>query len=630
VPVLFLSYAQEDEEAARRIAAWLTGRGHTVFDWQQPERRGGRFVKQIQAAIGAADIFVVLLSPDYLESPWCQREFELAIHREEDLQAADRGASFIYVLKVRDVDQAAAGFLRAYDQWDLTNLEQGNMDRKASNFPKPRRSAGRGSAPSRRRPANTTFRNRDEELELVLRGLANTAGHHFWLVIGPPQLGKTWFLNHLRDEVISHAKQKKLSPWTTSLVDVRQLDAERRDDTGALLAELFGNSPATADGQAQDRAIAAQVAGSKPSHLAIIDSSDLLSAQTVINLRNRLGRICKGIQDGGSTAHFALVVACRRGDDWRGVTHGPRMSTMPLTEFKVEVVERALRDLASEMGRNLADDVIRRCAASVHRLSEGMPALLAICLDWIRQEGWIEMERMESQEVFEEVAGPCIQRDLLSLDSLFPALAGASLTPHHQAELDQAKGALAEAFRVLAPYRFFTLSHLRHHVEHDHALHASLTGLDWSLERLWHAISATALLVLPLHEPWQELQPAIRRLFYRYYFTSDEVRAAVHQDARAFVAVWADKQSGKEQVMGLVECLWHEAMAMRLTAPAEMDAALTESAAKLTRELEGSAAYSTEELRHFGAGHLQEDTEFQNAVSNVPGLFAKLVTIIGP
>ena len=41
------------------------------------------------------------------------------------------------------------------------------------------------------------FLNREQELENVLRGLTNASGPHFWLVVGPPQLGKTWFLDRI-------------------------------------------------------------------------------------------------------------------------------------------------------------------------------------------------------------------------------------------------------------------------------------------------------------------------------------------------------------------------------------------------------------------------------------------------
>jgi hypothetical protein len=638
VPVLFLSYAQEDEEAAGIIAGWLTGHDHDVFDWQRPEHRGRRFVKQIQAAIGAADMFVVLLSPDYMISHWCQREYELAIHREKDLQAADPGASFIYVLKVREVDLAGAGFLRTYDQWDLTNLEQ-DMDRKLGNLPEqpssaPQAGPGAGCAepdtPSAAPgSASSLFRNRDDELDLVMHGLANRAGQHFWLVVGPPQLGKTWFLKHLSDELPSQNGQIQL-PWTTSLMDVKNQETESRDNPGALLAELFGLPFATADGHVEDHVIVAQIIKNKAPYLAIIDSTELLSKPTVIALRDRFGRILRGIREAGAGAPFALVVASRRGDYWRGVTHGPRLDMLPLTEFKIEVVERALRDLADEMERTFSTDENRRNALRVHHLSEGLPALLARCLCWIRDEEWVGIERLEGQDLFEELAEPYIQDDLLSGSSLFPSSGGMPPASHHGDDPDLASDALVSAFRMLAPYRLFTQSHLRHHVEQDHDFAAKLAALEWSLEQLWHAISATALLAKPLDEPWQEMHAAIRRLLYRYNFKTRDARVAAHQEARAFVEIWADNQSGKEQVIALLEYLWHEAMLLGLTAPAEMEATLTESAVKLTRALHASAAYSTDELRHFGAEHLQNDVEFQQAVSNVDGLFATLVATIAP
>lgn len=60
--VFFLSYAEEDSETGTKVAQWLAGQGLDVYYWQDPQRRGGRFIEQIEKAIGQADAFVALLS----------------------------------------------------------------------------------------------------------------------------------------------------------------------------------------------------------------------------------------------------------------------------------------------------------------------------------------------------------------------------------------------------------------------------------------------------------------------------------------------------------------------------------------------------------------------------------------
>src|SRR5262249_55021997 len=155
-------------------------------------------------------------------------------------------------------------------------------------------------------------------------------------------------------------------------------------------------------------------------------------------------------------------------------------------------------------------------ATLAHHLSEGLPALLVQCLHWIRTQEWLRMERLQSQELFEELAWPYIRTALLSRDSLLPQSTENSSESRH---------ALEGAFRILARYRLFTQSHLRRHLESDRVFEASMRAAEWSIEDLWRAISDTALLTRPLNEPWQEIHPTIRRLLYRYFYRSSEHRA---------------------------------------------------------------------------------------------------------
>jgi hypothetical protein len=148
------------------------------------------------------------------------------------------------------------------------------------------------------------------------------------------------------------------------------------------------------------------------------------------------------------------------------------------------------------------------------------------------------------------------------------------------------------------------------------------------MEDLWKAISNTALLSQPLNEPWQEIHSAIRRLLYRYHYKSEEERAEAHSAARRFVEVWADRQVGTEQVVGLVECLWHEASALRLTESSRVEEALSESARKLSQALTPSSAYTVEELRGYAAARMRNDEEFGEALRDFPSLFNRLIAII--
>jgi transcriptional regulator with XRE-family HTH domain len=447
---------------------------------------------------------------------------------------------------------------------------------------------------------------RRDELATLTRGLAKLRGPHFWLVIAPPGLGKSWFLHRLREKLALDDPPR----WVTRLIDVREEPPDVRSDVASLLTRLFGlPSSATIEPRTL-RDIAREISkGGKPT-LCLLDSAELLEEEIARTLRSYLSEIYHLVQEAGNAdVRLAFVVASRREDEWRGLSPPPRLAVLPLIELEVDTVQQALQDLAQQMHRNFAPAVLQQNAERVHRLSEGLPDLLGACLQWIQSEEWLDLERLDDQEVFEELARSYIQTSLLSVKSLFPG---------GGRQLREQRDALEEAFRLLAPYRLFTQSHLRHHFESDTA-DAVLDRLRWTIEDLWGAISGTALLERPLHEPWQEVYPAIRRLLYRYYYKSDEQRADAHRAARKFIEVWADKQVGKEQVIGLVECLWHEAAVLRLDQPGELEKELIRSAKRLSLALRPSPAYTVRELQAYAAERMRNDEELQAALRDASG-----------
>ena len=70
---IFLSYARDDLPTAKRIAGALEAAGHSVW-WDQHLGAGSRFSKEIDAALHAADLVIVLWSPSSVESAWVQDE----------------------------------------------------------------------------------------------------------------------------------------------------------------------------------------------------------------------------------------------------------------------------------------------------------------------------------------------------------------------------------------------------------------------------------------------------------------------------------------------------------------------------------------------------------------------------
>jgi transcriptional regulator with XRE-family HTH domain len=478
--------------------------------------------------------------------------------------------------------------------------------------------AGLGPAPLGEPPP--AFRDRRNPLDQFWRGVSKVGGPHFWLVVAPPRLGKTWFLAQVVDLIPQNA------PWSTRLVDLHEHPPDVRGDTGALLALLFGLEPAEAAKPDALLTIAKEVSRSGKSHLCLLDSADLLDQKTAAALRAQLSRIYSLVQKAGNAdVRLAFIAAVRRDNEWRSVSPAPRFSLLPLSAFEADVVEGALRDLAREMSRTYSDGEFRQNAVLVHRLTEGLPPLLEPALRWIQAEEWLDLERLADPEHLNAIAGPYVDEVLLAPDSLAPP-GGHQAVP----QLFAVQTAVAK----LVPYRLFTRAYLDHHLVSDPAFQKVLADAEWTLDDLWAAVSRTALLRRPLDEPWQEFDPAIRRLLFRYWNESDDQRAAAHAEARRFVERWTAKQSGKELVRGLIECLWHEAALLRLrytgpTADARTADALRKSAAGLSQALSSSDAYSEAELRAYAADRINDDEELQQSVGNIDGLIDGLIEIVG-
>ena len=618
---IFLSYAEEDREIAGVIVGRLKVEGHELFNWLDPAQRGKQIAPSIEENMSAADAYLALLSPSCLKSYWCRQERGIALRREEAIKRLDPNASFIHVVVVAAVARGEEGILGNYDAIIMTSEDReaalrglvarfGKAPSLAAlpNVP-PLAPSSHSDTPASGEGSEPKFRNRDEELRKVLNGLTNTAGSHFWYVVAPPQLGKTWFLQHVRDH-------DDLSGWTVKLADLREPSSEAaRSDVTALLELLFGQT-LLPGGEALR--IAQGVLANGP-HLWLLDGAELLTRTTATDLRARLGDIHRYVaeQDG----RFAFMAASRRDDDWKGVV-GTRFNPLPLTEFTIEVVQRALHDLAAEMGRKpippgrMWDHTVR-----VHRVTEGLPALLVQCLQWIRDEQWLEMRRLEGQQQFERFAVPYVRQHLLT-----PAI----LLPDGRQE-DGKLAALIQAYRVLAPYRLFTQSHLRNYQENDSDFRAALESAGWALEDLWQGIKDTALLKRPVTDVWKEIHPPIRRLLYRYFYRTDDQRIEAQFEARKFVETWSAGLAGIEQAVGLVECLWHEAAALRMREPSRMRDRLTESARALSRGLLASGV-SLSELREYAGERMRSDGELEDAVGDGDGdgdgLLSRLVEMV--
>ncbi|MBN1452416.1 MAG: TIR domain-containing protein [Anaerolineales bacterium] len=76
---VFISYSRKDIAFARRLAGDLEQAGFDVW-WDISDLKGGDdWVRFIPAAIGSSQYFVVLLSPNSVQSEWVEKEYSYAI-----------------------------------------------------------------------------------------------------------------------------------------------------------------------------------------------------------------------------------------------------------------------------------------------------------------------------------------------------------------------------------------------------------------------------------------------------------------------------------------------------------------------------------------------------------------------
>ena len=70
---IFLSYAREDVDCAKRLAEAVSHAGHDVW-WDRHIQGGSRFTMEIDRALKDAEVVIVLWTDASVESAWVQDE----------------------------------------------------------------------------------------------------------------------------------------------------------------------------------------------------------------------------------------------------------------------------------------------------------------------------------------------------------------------------------------------------------------------------------------------------------------------------------------------------------------------------------------------------------------------------
>lgn len=620
--LLFLSYAEEDGEIARDIAARLRSEHVNVYAPRADWRPYGATAMDPERAIQQADAFLALLSANSLTSASCRVERELAMRRESRSAADGLATDFVRVLQIRDTPYHHGGSLRGHPWFDLAG--EGPEKRVIKDLAATLASEGypglsggqtavngNGGHPP---PPPPHFRNRDRELEEVYNGVISLDGKRFWLWVASPQLGKTWLLRHIAGMVPTSWGGR----WAVKWVDVREIASEVTGDAGAILRMLFGMWSPTDSGPADVSRIADAIIDRDGYYLCLLDGAELLDVRTIYELRQYLGQINDEIGAREANARVALIAASRRDRGWTGLDPARLPEIRRLTEFSVGVVRDALEKLAASTGRRVTPELIQH-AVRVHELSEGLPALLTGCLDWTRGN-WTKLDELNDPSIFGEIARPYVEEVLLAPNSLRGS-GGPLLT-------DEQQQAIRLTLRVLSPFRLFTGSHLSELADHGE-LRDALRQAEWSAHDLWTAVSGADLLYPAKRGAWKMIDPPIRRLLFRYWYPSRAARGEANRAARDFLRPFALDQSGTEAADMLVECLWHEAQALiLLDDSAGLEASLTQLGTELSMRLKPSRSSDVAALRDHAIDCMRTDPEVWGALSAFPGLFDRLADAI--
>jgi TIR domain len=612
--LLFLSYADEDVEVAREIADRLRSEHVSVY---APREAVPSEVAptDIEHAIQEADAFLALLSPDSLTSASCRRERELALNKDQ--HGADDGtdADFVRVLQIRDTPYHPAGPLRSQPWFDATGrTARGRvMNELADVFasggaqtPPGDHPNGNGMVP---RPS-PDFANRARELDEVVRdGVANPHGERFWLLLAPPQHGKSWLLHKIAEDV----PKSRPRWWRVTWVDVRELPQETAADADAVLRMMVGQ-PRASTGPVNAAGIAASIIGRSPGLLCLLDSAELLGDGTVYLLRQHLDAISREIGNLRPDAQLAVIAASRRDREWTGLRPARPPRIKRLSEFSVDVVTETLEKLARRHNRRMTSE-LHQHAVRIHQQSEGLPRLLTECLQWTARH-WGELDLLEARDVFREVARPYVEGELLST---------ASLRGFGPVRSSQQLVSMRDALRVLCVFRLFTGSHLSGPASSGD-LHDACRRADWSADELWDAVIGADLIYRSEQRATMTIDRPIARLLFRYWYPSADARTRANSEARDFLESFTAKLEGSVAADMLIQCVWHEAQASILhrQPAADVQSNLVGLASRLSRNLRPDGAFTIAFLRDFAAESLEKDQELWNALRDIPDLSPNL------
>jgi len=79
---VFISYSHRDRKAAQRVAETIRSEGYEAW-WDEDIRPGANWAEETAEALNRSQAIVILISPDFMESDYAQKEINFALSGEK-------------------------------------------------------------------------------------------------------------------------------------------------------------------------------------------------------------------------------------------------------------------------------------------------------------------------------------------------------------------------------------------------------------------------------------------------------------------------------------------------------------------------------------------------------------------
>lgn len=546
---IFISYAHKDgKDFANRLRQDLEANHFNV--WTDTNITGGEdWNKAIDAAIDHADCILVLLTPMAIDSPQVLGEWNRALTLKKSLipllvstNDAPRTLAVLQYIDFRDPDKYEENFIKL--------ARRLRTDIQSINFI----SGVQNSATEEW----FHFKDRDDVSERIRQGIATRGGEDFFIIIGAPKMGKTWFINDL--------KNNGLFPQSSAAWKIKRVDlADDRDACGSanILLSRFLDQPVPAVVQKdwlEDKT--RELNDLYPRILWLLDDAHFLDEVTQKQFRSFLNIIHDYVMDCcPSDSCFGFVAAARHFPrKWQRYsarhTFTP-IELQPLREYDIHrMLEMMLKKFKRETSRR-GKDLLASGAAELCRETQGLPGLLYEYISYLIEHF---ATPISNPDTFAKLAVPYIRQHILNKESLLPH--------DNNPQVQLRSQVLAKSLMLLCSYRIFVSAHVSHIYgeQMSQELQVELHDVGWEgAESLYEVIQHAYLNRYRDDNFYWQFYPAVRKLLFRYIYEDSNDQIAAHRHALRFYDNWRDKVTDhQERIRYAIEALWHEAEIIRL------------------------------------------------------------------